>query len=274
MGARGRVGRERERVGAAQRLEISDRLVQRRRIGVPERDRGLEVADRLGGRREQARALAGGGVRERRLAIVAGQLEVSRDDRRVGVTDPERLADAPVQQAPAREADAVLGDRPQPLVAEVVGVVALDDQPARRELLERFRDLVLRAAAREAQRVGVEGAPDQRGRAEHLPGRSADRVQARLDERPRAARGARAAGEQFGDEQRQALALAEHRLALVLVEAGTEREADDVLARQAPEHDAFAERCESRVAAVGVRLVGAPRAEQHAAGCSASRWAR
>ena len=230
---------------------------------MPERDRGLEVADRLGGRREQARAFARVRVRVRRLAVVAREFEVAGDDRRIGVAHREPLADPPVHEASPREADAVLGNRPQPLVAEVVGVVALDDQPARGELIEGLRNLLLRAAAREAQRVSVEGAPDQCGRTQHLAGGAADSVQPRLHERPCAAGRARPARKQFGDEQREPFALTEHRLARLLVKAGSQREVDDVLAREAPEHNALAEGREPRVSVLGIGFVGATCAQQH-----------
>ena len=99
---------------------------------------------------------------------------------------------------------------------------------------------------------------------EHLRGRVADRVEARLERGAHAAAGCAVAagGEQLGDEQRQPLALAEHALGRRLVEPGLQRELDDVGARQPAERDALAERGEARVAMLGVGLVAAPRAEQ------------
>ena len=149
-------------------------------------------------------------------------------------------------------------------MAEVVGGVALEDQATRAKLLERARDLLLGAAAREPQRVGVEGAPDQRGGAEHLRGGLADGVESRLERRAHAAGAARAlaGGEQLGDEQRQPLALAEDAVGRRLVEPGLERQADHVGPAKAPERDPLAELGEARIDPLGVGLVGAPRAQQ------------
>ena len=217
---RGRVvGGERGAVGALQRSHVADRLVQRLGIGVAERERGLVVRDRLGARREHPGAIAGGGVLLGRLPVVPGALEMVRDDRRIRAQRLERLGDAAVQQPSPGQADAVLGDRPQPLVAEVVGVVALGDQPACRQLLERARDLVVGAAADDAQRLGVEPAADERRRAEHLRRRLADRGQARLEHGAHAPGRAAAGRQELRDEQRQPLALAVHLAAGRLVEA-------------------------------------------------------
>ena len=196
--------------------------MERRRLGVAERDRRLEVGDRLDRRRERACPLAGGGVGERRALVIARQLEVAGQDRG-RVADPGRSRDPPVDEPPAREPDAVLGDRAQPLVREVVIVVSLDDQSAGGELLERRGDLVLRSPAREPERLGVERPADQRRGAEHLARRVADRVEPRLDGGARAARSVEVAGaarEQLGDKQRQPLAVAEDNIALGFLEAG------------------------------------------------------
>src|SRR5579862_6771269 len=96
------------------------------------------------------------------------------DDRRIGVQRLESFGDATVQQTASRKADPVLGDRAQALVTEVVYVVALGDQAAGRQLLQRACDLVLGTAADDAQRLGVEAAADQCSRDQHLGGGLAD----------------------------------------------------------------------------------------------------
>jgi hypothetical protein len=82
-GRGGVVGGERLAVLAAQCPDIADRFVERRRLGMTERDGGFEMGDRLGAGQQRARTLAGGGVGQGRRRVLSGQLEMTRDDRRV-----------------------------------------------------------------------------------------------------------------------------------------------------------------------------------------------
>ena len=265
VGAGGRIGRERVLVGAPQGVQVGDRLLQRGGVGIAERDRRLEVRDRLERGAQRARVLGGGDVRERGRRVISGELEVASDDRRVVTAALQRLRDPAMQQSPPGETDSLFGDRAQAFVAEVVGGVAFEDHAPGTQLFERARDLLLRAAAREAQRVSVEHPPDQHRGAEHLCAGFADRVQAGLECGAHTATGARGlepGGQQLGDEQRQTLALAEHALGSRLVETRLQREADHVRPCEPPQRQALPQLGEARVDPLWIRFVGAASAEQ------------
>ena len=190
---------------------------------------------------------------------------MASDDRRVVTAALQRLRDPAMQQPPPGETDSLFGDRAQAFVAEVVAGVAFEDHAPGAQLLERARDLFLRAAAREAQRVGVEHPPDQRSGAEHLCAGFADRVQAGLECGAHAAAGARGlepGGQQLGHEQRQPLALAEYALGSRLVETRLQRQADHVRPREPPQRQALAELGEARVDPLRIGFVGAASAQQ------------
>ena len=211
---------------------------------------------------EHPGAIARGGVLLGGLPVVPGALEMVGDDRRIRVQRLERFGDAAVQQPPPRQADAGLRDRSQTLVAEVVSVVVLGDQPARRQLLERACDLFLGPPADDAQRLGIEAAADQRRCAEDLGRGLADCSEAPLEHGAHTPRGAAAGGEKLRDQQRQPLALAVHVGPGRLVEARAGGEAEHVVAGQPPEPDALAELGEPGAAPVGVGLVGPSRRQQ------------
>ena len=138
VGERGRrlVGRQRRPVLAAQGVHVAERLVQAPGLGVPERERGAVVIERLGGGRQLAGAVARlqvGVGRRRRLAASSRWRAIS-----AGSPRPQRqhLGHPAVQQPPARQSRPLLDQSAQALVGEVVLGIALDDQPARLELLQ------------------------------------------------------------------------------------------------------------------------------------------
>ena len=95
-----------------------------------------------------------------RLRLTPGELIVARDrvGARAGIeltagSCRERLRDAAMEQASSREARILVDDRPHLLVAEVVCLARLSNQPAARELLERRDDLVVAAPARLPNRL-------------------------------------------------------------------------------------------------------------------------
>ena len=164
----GLVRRQRRAVLAAQRVDITGQLVQQRGPGVVVRERRGVVLERLGIGVEQACPLTGGHVGLGGVDRSAGVPVVIRDQRRVSRATLENLGGAAMQQPAPGEASPLEREPAELLVAEVVAVGALDDQPARAELLEPGHRLVLASAARLAKDVEVERAPDHGGCGEQL----------------------------------------------------------------------------------------------------------
>ena len=103
QGGRRLVARERAGVVAGERPQVADVLVERRGLGMSERERLAEVRERLGVRVQVARALAGDPVPVGRLRLAAGEPQVLGDraceHSRVRAGG-ERLGGAAVEQPP------------------------------------------------------------------------------------------------------------------------------------------------------------------------------
>ena len=181
VGGGGVVCSERFAVLAAQRPHIPYSLVQEERVGVAERERGLVVRDRFGARRERPCTVTSGRMSDGGGLILPRQLVVVSGDRGFDAPGTQRVRDPVVQCSPTGRPKALLRQRPQLLVPELVRVLERDHQAARNQFIERDGDLVLGASARRLDDAGVERSADQRGRAEHLPRRLARRLESRLE---------------------------------------------------------------------------------------------
>ena len=147
-------------------LEIPDRLVERGRIVVAERERFAERRESFRVRVEVARVLARMPVGGRRLAVAAGEPQVLRDRAResfAGVARGERFGRATVQQSSPSRARQVVRDAPGLFVAECkLPAAALGQEPTPRQLLEGGDRLLLASPAHRADQVS--GRTAARGR--------------------------------------------------------------------------------------------------------------
>lgn len=156
---------QRTRIVAHQRPELADALVQARRVGITERERGFEVLEGIGVGEQRGCVLTGAAMLLRRAEGVAAEAQVLGDEAGALVTATracERFGHAAVQQPAPRRTDVVVHECAQFLVSEVVGRVCsgdLADQAARHESLQAFNGLVVTSAARRVDRVEAE--PDR-----------------------------------------------------------------------------------------------------------------
>ncbi len=118
---------------ALQGLELADRLVQLRLVGVTEGQRRLEVRDRLGIREERPGVLARETVVVSRFGILPGEAIVIGDEARARAwVSPdlggERLRGAPMEQPASSEARVRIDDVAELVVHEAVALLGLDQQ--------------------------------------------------------------------------------------------------------------------------------------------------
>ena len=232
---RGLVAVERAAVLAGERLEIADRLVERGRIVVAERERLAERRERLGVRVEVARLLARAPVGGRGFAVAAGEPQMVRD--RAGVARRRerrrrgRAAAAAVRRSSARTRPAgpVRGGtraRRAPLSARrprrVSSSRAVTVSSSLRPLTARIRS-------------GSNGRPSTAARRDDLPGDLAHAGHARLEQTAHARRQRPVGGavrlrvEVLDDEERQPLRLLVQALGELGGRSGRRRELGDVV---------------------------------------------
>ena len=223
------------------------------------------MIQRLGGGRQVAGAVTRGQVGLGRRRRLSSQLEVACDQRRIAAADRQHLCHPPVQQPPAGQPRPLLDHHPQAFVGEVVLGVALDDQPARLELLQAADHLVVGAAAGRPHRLDVERTADHRRGGQHLGGRLGDGVQAGAEDLLRSRPGATfgvTGHQQLGEIQRQTLALGEEPIGDPLVQARCPRQLVHVGCGQPAQGHPVTQLGEMCAGVVGVGLVGAPGGQQ------------
>ena len=91
--------RQRADVVAHQRAQVADALVRAGRVGIAERERGVEVVQRVGVGVQRRRLLGRRAVLRRRGDVVAGEAQVLGDERGAlagGAPAPQRGRDAAV----------------------------------------------------------------------------------------------------------------------------------------------------------------------------------